>query len=247
MVSGVIEYAQRMDIALREVLPEAVIGTYLHGSGALGGFVHGLSDVDLLFVIADTGHSRPADEIGRRLAAAAAPCPGRGLEASVVTETQAHTHDSSWPFVVHLSTDPADRKIISGENHPGDPDLLMHFAVACAAGIAISGPPPTEVFLAPSRRSVLNYLVRELDDALEGPFAYAVLNACRAWRYFERGDLVSKIVGGTWALDGEYRSLVQRALDQQQGTRKGTALDSTGATFVAHVRDLIEAHIARSE
>ena len=173
MVSGVIEYAQRMDIALREVLPEAVIGTYLHGSGALGGFVHGLSDVDLLFVIADTGHSRPADKIGRRLAAAAAPCHGRGLEASVVTETPAH--DSSYPFVVHLSTDPADRKIISGENHPGDPDLLMHVAVACAAGIAISGPPPTEVFLAPSRRSVLNYLVRELDDSLGGPFAYAVL------------------------------------------------------------------------
>ena len=123
----------------------------------------------------------------------------------------------------------------------------MHFAVACAAGIAISGPPPTEVFLAPSRRSVLNYLVRELDDALGGPFAYAVLNACRAWRYVERGDLVSKIAGGTWALDGEYRSLVQRALEQQQGRRKGTVLDSTGATFVAHVRDLNPAHIARAE
>lgn len=246
VANGVVEYAQRVDGALRAMLPGTVVGTYLHGSGAFGDFVPGWSDVDLLFVIEDDPPPRSAEEIARQLAVAAVPCPGVGMEASVVTRAQAQADDGSWRFVVHLATAPAGRKTVSGVGHPGDPDLLMHFAVACAAGIAISGPPPSTVLRAPSRQAVLGYLVDELDDALEGPCAYAVLNACRAWRYVDTGDLVSKITGGTWALPIGPTKLVQRALDEQRGLLQRTMLDAAGARFVEGVRDRIVAAIAPS-
>jgi Domain of unknown function (DUF4111) len=246
MPSDVIDFALQMDLALRAALANRVVGTYLHGSGALGGFVRGLSDVDLLFVIEDIRQPiADADEIGWRLAGAADPCPGRGIEASVVTRAQARPSDGTWSFVVHVSTEGADRNVIVGDRHGGDPDLLMHFAVVCAAGVAVSGPPPAEVFLAPTRRSVLGYLVDELDDALDGPFAYAVLNACRAWRYLEQGDLVSKVAGGDWLLHGEHRHVVQRALDQRAGLLPASKLDTMATQFVTGVRDRIAADLAQ--
>jgi tRNA nucleotidyltransferase (CCA-adding enzyme) len=43
---------------------------YLHGSGALGGWIAGRSDVDLLFVAADDVAGQPLGAVGEVLAAA---------------------------------------------------------------------------------------------------------------------------------------------------------------------------------
>ena len=182
---------------------------------------------------------RPAatvdEQISHGLAVASEPCPGLGLESSVVTRAQAQAEDEPWRFVVHVTTAPAGPRTVCGVEHPGDPDLLMHFAVSCAAGIAISGPPPATVLRTPSRRSVLAYLVGELDDALDGPFAYAVLNACRAWRYLDTGDLVSKVTGGSWVVQRVPAPVVRRALDEQRGG-SGSAPCWTRASAVRRER-----------
>ena len=245
MVSGVIEYAQRMDIALREVLPEAAIGTYLHGSGALGGFVHGLSDVDLLFVIADTGHSRPAAKIGRRLAAAPLP-------ALAAAWRRASSPNTSARFVLSLRGSPFNRSRRSKDHLGREPSrrsgsahalrgrvCCRHRNLRATTDRGVSGAVATvgPQLLGPRTRRRSRWPL-----CLRRPQRVSRLALRRAWRsrLQDRGRHV-----GT-----RRRISVSRAatgLEQQQGRRKGTVLDSTGATFVAHVRDLNPAHIARAE
>jgi hypothetical protein len=71
-----------------------LVGVYVHGSAALGGFRPERSDVDILVVVA---YQVPADcqaALGEALLAAAYPCPGIGLELSVITAaTAAHLGD----------------------------------------------------------------------------------------------------------------------------------------------------------
>jgi hypothetical protein len=72
------------------VVPDGVLqAAYLHGSAALGGSVPGRSDVDMLFVAADGISSAAVTRMGEVLRAGAGGCPGRELECSVVTVTQA--------------------------------------------------------------------------------------------------------------------------------------------------------------
>ncbi|WP_428847170.1 aminoglycoside adenylyltransferase domain-containing protein [Nocardia arthritidis] len=67
---------------------------------------------------------------------------------------------------------------------------------------------------------VLAQLVRELRWAAEHAAGeYAVLNACRAWRFAVDSTLVSKIDGGRWAMDRvpqPDRELIRTALNRQR-------------------------------
>ena len=199
-----------------------LVGVYVHGSLALGGFDPRRSDVDVLVVVENelpwAHRSALADALGEE----ALPCPARGLELSVVTRESA-LHPC-WPaprFELHVTTAPEDSKVVDGHGRPGDPDLVLHYAVCRAAGLLVGeGPPPHEVFGSVPTRIVLERLLNELAWAIEhAPSGYVVLNACRAWRYARQGDLVSKVDGGRWALEQplrpSYAPLISAALDRQ--------------------------------
>jgi streptomycin 3"-adenylyltransferase len=202
--------------------PGALLGAYLHGSAALGGFLPGRSDVDLLAVT-----RRPVDQ--PRLAAAirsaaTAGCPGTGLEMSVITAATARDLGGC-PFELHLTTAPSDDKTVLGRGHPGDPDLVLHVAVCRQEGIAVAGPPPSRVFGAVPRRRVLTAMVDELRWGLDhAGEAYAVLNACRALRYLDDGILCSKQAAGTWARPRHPdRPVIARALARHRAGDDGPA------------------------
>ena len=174
------DFVRGLDAALGEVLGEALIATYLHGSAVLGGFVEGRSDVDVLFIVGPPPEEEGLREAALALTSASAHCPGRGVELSVVTADSARHPAPPWPFLLHMTTDPADVKVVMGSDR-GDPDLVMHYAVCRAGGLAVRGAPPETVIGEISRRDVLTYLDRELAWAMRGDSeAYAVLNAVRA-------------------------------------------------------------------
>jgi hypothetical protein len=137
---------------------------YVHGSAVLGGWVPRRSDVDLLLVIADGTPGETVSGMCGALMAAAGSCPGRELEASVVTVTQAGKPAAPWPFALHTAGGPgrAVRAVWPGSGTPGDPDLIMHYAVCRARGWPAWGPPPQELVGALPRRTVLSYLADEL-------------------------------------------------------------------------------------
>ena len=236
-------YPAAVAAGLTTVLGRVLVGVYLHGSAALGGWEPARSDVDLLVVA-----SRPLDPcekqvIGARLQHPSLYCPGVGLELSVVTAEVAADPTRLPPWELHATTG-REPKVVDGAGHPGDPDLVFYMAVCHRAGIAVTGPPPAEVFAAPPRPWLLERAEEELRWAVahDSSFAYRVLTACRAWRLLDEDMLDSKVGAGEWARPKlSTPGLIDAALAAQRALAPmpASAADLAAADrFVATVLDL---------
>jgi streptomycin 3"-adenylyltransferase len=239
--SAPLRYAEQVTKTVASRCGHRLAASYLHGSAVLGGWVAERSDVDILFVVAADITQADAIALGEVLVAAGADCPGRGLETSVVTTSQAARPAEPWPFVVHCGPGATGQRLVDGGERPGDDDLIMHYAVCRAAGVAVSGPAPERMIGPIPRAVILGYLAGELDWGLaHAPESYAVLNACRALEYLTRGRIVSKVAGGEAMRSGESdpsvaapAGLVERALEQQ---RAHSPEQPPGADAIAFVR-----------
>lgn len=203
---------------LAAVFGPRLAGVYLHGSGAMGGWHPRLSDVDVLAVVADGASNDETQRVTELLHGAGHRPPGVGVEFSLVSAATFDTVSTAPAFEVHVTTG-LDTKVVDGDGHPGDPDLVLHYAVCRARGVAFAGPEPSLVLPAYPRRAILNGLSAELGWARDhAPGRYAVLNACRAWAFAEEGILLSKVEGGDWALArGIEPAAVTAALHAQRG------------------------------
>ena len=199
-----------------------LLAAYVHGSAALGGWIPGRSDVDILFVAADGTEPASADRMAMAIRSAGSQCPGRDLETSVVAACAAREPRPPWPYLVHVVAGPEGTMRVArpGATSPGDRDLLMHYAVCRAAGVAVLGPPASELIGPIERAAILQYLADELDWGLANANeSYAVLNACRALVYLADNAIVSKLAGGQTALRrlSGPAAVITRALAQQHG------------------------------
>lgn len=195
------------------VLGEDLVGIYVHGSAVLGDFAPRVSDIDLLIIVRD-GTSSVVIERAADALAAERGCPGVGLETSIVAESPAHDPRPPWPYLVHVTTNPDDRKTVWCRPESGDADLILHYAVIRQSGVALHGAAPVFAVGELARAEILGQLAAELRWAVQhSSEGYAVLNACRALRYRDEGAFVSKTAGGTWAVRvGIQPELVERAL-----------------------------------
>jgi len=236
-------YARRLDAALGEVV-DGLIATYLHGSAALGGFVSGRSHIDVLIVCGDRpiGRNRLTTAV-QTLRSMIGGCPGRGVELSMVARRHVREPGAPWPFVLHVSICTGEETIVFGEDRGGDPDLLMHYVVCRAAGIALRGPAATELIGPVARADVLPYLGAELAWALEqAPEAYGVLNACRALAYLDRDEVLSKIDGARYALErGAPQQLISGALAMRRGDEPDHPPSQAARRFIIEVGDALSA------
>lgn len=225
-------YVDDLAGAAATVLGDALVGVFAHGSLVLGGWSHQRSDIDVLVVVSRSLTATEKSELSaawRKIR-----CPGVGLELSVVLDSVAADPTARPPFELHVTTGPSD-KDVDGEGHPGDPDLVLHFAVCHSRGVPGFAEVPSSLV----RAQVAN----ELEWAAEhNPSAYAVLNACRAWRYRVDGSLVSKVDGGRWALEqltGDERDLVRTALAIQTGDSEAPLDPARVRAFALRIRDVI--------
>ncbi len=229
-------YLQALTSATADVLGDDLVGVYPHGSLILGGWRPERSDIDVLVVVERSLTSAEQSTLAAAWQPEARPCPAVGLELSVVLRSVAAHPNARPAFELHVTTAPEDAKVVDGHGHPGDLDLVLHFAICHALGY--------EVFAEVPRPLVLAQVADELTWAVEhaAPAEYAVLNACRAWRYAVDGTLVSKIDGGHWAeerLDESERTLVRNAIALQSG-EETAALDASAASaFTLRLRDVI--------
>ncbi|WP_168801479.1 aminoglycoside adenylyltransferase domain-containing protein [Glycomyces buryatensis] len=230
--SDVVRYVSEVSSVLADACPD-LVGVYVHGSAVLGGFRASRSDVDVLAVIAEPGSRSDQQAMGEAVAATAARCPGTGLEMSVITAATAASLDSC-PFEVHIRTNATETVVIPGAGNGDDTDLILHCAVCREHALAVHGPPPAEVFGPVPADRVGAAMLGELRWGLDqGEATYAVLNACRALRFADDGQLVSKVDGGRWyqARHGN-DAVVTAALAHQSEGRTGLAAPAAVA-FVA--------------
>jgi predicted nucleotidyltransferase len=231
----VAEVTRRLAVAVGDDL----VGVYLHGSAAMQAFVPSRSDVDVLVVTRSALASHTKHAVAEALSEAALPCPGVGLELSIVTLDVARSTSDSPAFELHVNTQ--GNGAVDGAGHAGDPDLLAHFAMARARGVALLGPPAQEVIAPVDRSLLLRSLADDLAWAIDrGLGGYAVLNACRAVRLARDGVLCSKPEGGTWALHERIGDpeLIEAALRRQAGADEEIAVEAA-ATFATHARELV--------
>ena len=228
-------YLEALTAEVAAVVGDRLVGVYAHGSLLLGGYLPDRSDIDVVVVVEDALTAAEQDDLASRLQEESLPCPAVGLELSIVTWASAAAPTARPAFELHVTTAPEDRKVVDGHGHPGELDLVLHYAVCRRLD--------PDVFAEVPRPLVLDQLADELAWAAEhNPSEYAVLNACRAWRYAVDGALVSKVDGGRWAesrLDEPERTLVRTAVALQTCEQAAPLDPDVVRTFAGRLRDVI--------
>lgn len=237
-------YVEDVVRACRSALGDDLLGVYLHGSAAMEAFHPERSDVDVLAVCSRSVTATEKRAIAEALSEEVLPCPGVGLELSLVTLEACGRPAELPPFELHLST--TDGRVVDGDGRSGDADLPMHFAMARERGVAITGPPPEEVFAPIPRAWLLRAFASDLEWALrEASTEYAVLNACRAWAFVDGGLLLSKLEGAAWVLAREADARLPREADAelarlalafQRGGERPNADRAAVVSFVERIR-----------
>jgi hypothetical protein len=146
-------------------LGPALVGVYLHGSAALGGWLAHVSDLDILVVTDGPATRGSLVTFGEQISGLARSGPASGIELSVIDRKLARDPRAPWNFLLHVAVpcDPRSSPRVVFDDGAGDPDLLMHIAVTRAAGVAVRGPDAADLFGDPARHSVLAYLASELE------------------------------------------------------------------------------------
>ncbi len=206
-----------------EILKDALIGIYLHGSAVMGCFHEKTSDIDFIVVV----NASIPDEIKRRymdmVVELNAHAPKKGIELSVVREEVCKPFIYPTPFELHFSiahlqwyrTDPDDyiRKM-----NGLDKDLAAHFTIIYHRGKCLWGKQITDVFEEIDQKFYFDSMWSDIENAetdiLANP-AYIILNLCRVLAYAKDGLILSKQEGGDWGLGNvpeKYHDLILQAL-----------------------------------
>jgi hypothetical protein len=230
-------YVAELISHLARVLGAQIVGVYLHGSGAMDSFVPSRSDVDVLVVTRSSVSTASKRGVADALSESSLPCPGVGLELSIVTIDSVRDTSEAPSFELHLDT--RESRVIDGADGIGDPDLISHFAMARERGLALVGPPAIEMFPSIDRVRLLRTFTDDLEWGIENDMGgYVVLNACRTLRYAREGALCSKPEAGEWALVERIGdpTMIDRALRRQDGEEIDVDRAEASA-FVERVRE----------
>jgi Domain of unknown function (DUF4111) len=188
---------------LRDLLGDELVAAYLVGSGALGGVVAGVSDVDFVAVCATAPDGRHRRAVVAGLAELAMTWPLRGLEFVLYTRAAVAAPARRPCFELnlnvgpgmpyHLSLDPAEEPAHW---------FLLDLAILRDHGRALTGPPPARLVAPIPRRWQLEAVRDSLawHRANEPAMQQSVLNASRGWRYAEEAVWSSKPDAAAWAL-----------------------------------------------
>jgi hypothetical protein len=227
---NVARFGRHVVAHLKALLRTDFVGAYFVGSIALGGYVAGQSDIDILAVSSNHLAAPLKRSIADDLLELTGTCPARGLEFTLYRREIAAAAPRHADFEVNVNGGP--RMAPSIHLDPREEPRFWYVldrAIAHRCGVAISGAPASEVFAEVPRRTVLDAMVESMrwHRQHERATLYSVLNACRAWRYAAEGVLGSKLDGAAWARERWRRpDLIDAAVELRHGRR--AQLDEPG-------------------
>lgn len=225
--SAIALFIDKVVDGLLDQLGDSLVGIYLHGSLALGSYYPPKSDIDLLVVVRDRMNPAEREGVSRRFVELSMDRPTTGdVEVSAVTEHAARRFEHPMPYEMHYSTswnERIERGEVDYTEDLQDPDLAAHVSSVRESGVALFGPPPTDVFGPVPEEDFLESILEDLEwivedeQILSSPF-YGVLNGCRVlFVLADRSRRVpSKEEAAAWALEHlptEHRPIVDEALD----------------------------------
>lgn len=200
------EYVQGVARIVEATVGPDAFGVYLVGSLAYDDYTAARSDIDVLVVTAHPVSKKVKTALASRLDHEQLPCPAMGLDLEMFRTQTVSTPPRAPSYELAVSTGANwDLEVSEGGT---EPELMIDFAVCRRLGISVTGPSAKDVFgrVPPEwLRDAMRAAVQWGRDHVHHPFHdplghFAVLNACRAWRYLEAEALCSKSEGGEWAL-----------------------------------------------
>ncbi len=234
MEAEVEQYLAALVAEARSVLGDGLVGAYAAGSVALGAFEPGRSDVDVALVSRAPLSPVDKQQLVARLRHEALPCPARGLELVVYRSEVARSGTAEPGFELELNTGAGMdfRVTLRPEDRP-EADGLFWYALDRSIlhqdGMALLGPPASEMFAGPDPQALHGLLVTSLrwwmslptppgDEPAPGA-EDAVLGACRALVRHRWGTWVSKVEAGRrLLLNGEEPAdLIQQSIAARSG------------------------------
>jgi hypothetical protein len=236
---------------LCDLLQGGLVGTYLVGSAALGGYVHGRSDIDMVAVASTALTTSEKQAIVETLSHPRLECPTRGFEFVLYELASVATPRSDAAFEINLNTGPRMEPHVAFDP-AADPRhwFIIDRAIARIHGVPLCGPQPERLFSALPRLWILQALAESLvwhrTHDLVGH--YSVLNACRAWKYASEDGWSSKTGAAEWAKARapEMGPLVDCCLALRAGLSVSEPDRTAVERFVSSVLQNVEAAIALS-
>lgn len=193
----------------RQVLDTHMIGLYLYGSLAIGGFKPGRSDIDFL-VVTDADLQEGKVEALRAMHRRIGTGPSHWaleLEGSYIPAAALRRYDRRRRHHPHIDRGSANLSI-----EPHETDWVVQRWVTREHGVTLAGPPP-DALIDPISPEALRAAVRELFFFWWAPMAdepsrltqtsyqvYTVLTMPRILYTFTHGTVVSKPEAVAWAL-----------------------------------------------
>jgi hypothetical protein len=213
---------------LRGVLGERLVGLYLHGSLASGGFDPHSSDVDVLAVTNQVLPEALLAEIKSMHAhlAASGLKWADHMEVSYIPQAALRRFDPSDALFPALRIDGTFGVVNHGR------DWIIERCILREYGVVIAGPPPKTLIdpvgpedLRQAVAGILNeWWSLQLQDhsfLLTGEYqSFAILTMCRALYTLQHGAVVSKPAAARWAweaLGPPWASLIEQALAWRNG------------------------------
>jgi hypothetical protein len=197
-------FGDQVTEVLSHTLGADLVGVYFVGSVALGGYVPGQSDIDVVAVSHSALTEAQKQRVASAVVAASAACPARGLELTLYRREIVGGRPAGADFEVNANGGPGMPTAVHLEA-TAEPGFwyVLDRAIAHRSGLVISGSPARAVFADVPRKGLLDAMYESMawHRAHEKATLYSVLNACRAWRFAEEDVLGSKLEGAAWARD----------------------------------------------
>ena len=239
-------FGRQIASILASTLADELVGVYFVGSIALGGYVRGESDIDMVAVCRHQLGEDAKSGLADALSEATIGCPARGLEFTLYRADVTSSPPKDADFELNVNGGPRMASEVRLTPH-GQPRFwyILDRAIAYRNGIVISGLPPADAFRPIARRVLLEVMGESMRWHREHEKAtlYSVLNASRAWRFAVEGVLGSKLAGARWArVRWQAPAVIDAAVDLREG--RPARLDASEVDrFLAHV----ERAVARAE
>jgi predicted nucleotidyltransferase len=206
----IINFILSIQKEITKIVNDDLVGFYIHGSLAMGGFNPNSSDIDVLAVT----NKSIAVETKRKLAKFFLNCSNSPypLEISFMNKEQLKDWQHPCPFDLHYSEFWRERyendllrgtyEFLNGDIKT-DPDLAAHITITNNRGICVAGKSIAEVFPLVPRSDYISSIVGDFKDCLdsieEDPI-YCTLNLIRVFWYLKEGVISSKQEAGNWGL-----------------------------------------------
>lgn len=186
---------------LRSTLGDEFVGAYFVGSIALGGYVDGESDIDILAVSRHPVDDQTKQALVEELLLATSDCPARGLEFTLYRLDVVSSLPNEADFEINVNGGPRMPQSVQSADEQPAFWYVLDRAIAHRHGLAIVGPPARDAVADVPRTLLLEAMRESMRWHRENEKAtlYSVLNACRAWRFADEDVLGSKLEGAQWA------------------------------------------------